>query len=462
MAMPAVGQDKTPAKTDDTHLADLSTAEFDSLLSRFKIQQKYSEDSADSFESFVRTRKQGLTKKPEDRSAAEKAAVAASGPDDMRAWVSASLKAKGWANTTTAGTTDQYGNVELAKPKSKPVGKAETAWVKEDERITVLHEAGHVATHEAEAKKLGLDLGKWREWGPVKDKIETLMSDVNLSSDQALLAITDLQKFLSSNFGRTGSEGRYLASKAKGELTAAQLELAKWALANQDKIKKFSRMLLDPVHVAKDEARQYRGEVEHVKTRAAEIKNIRNAKAGKSSGGASYGGTEDIGQASCFTAGTKVALAGGGEKRIEEVRVGDLVLGRDGAVNTVTGIERPRLGGRLLYGFNGGRAFVTAEHPFWTAEGWKAIDPAATARENPRLRVGALAVGDRIAAVEALAARSGVVPVSYAPARVRDIAIDAIAAVRADPDTVVYNLLLDGDHTYFADGYLVHNKGENN
>ena len=123
MAMPAVGQDKTPAKTDDTHLADLSTAEFDSLLSRFKIQQKYSEDSADSFESFVRTRKQGLTKKPEDRSAAEKAAVAASGPDDMRAWVSASLKAKGWANTTTAGTTDQYGNVELAKPKSKPVGK---------------------------------------------------------------------------------------------------------------------------------------------------------------------------------------------------------------------------------------------------------------------------------------------------------------------------------------------------
>lgn len=46
------------------------------------------------------------------------AAVEASGPDDMRAWVSASLKNKGWTNTTTAGTTDQYGNVELTKPKS--------------------------------------------------------------------------------------------------------------------------------------------------------------------------------------------------------------------------------------------------------------------------------------------------------------------------------------------------------
>lgn len=101
---------------------------------------------------------------------------------------------------------------------------------------------------------------------------------------------------------------------------------------------------------------------------------------------------------------------------------------------------------------------MTAEHPFWTAEGWKAIDPAATARENPRLRVGALTVGDRVAAAEGSAARSGVTPVSYGPVRVRDVAIEAIESVRADPDMVVYNLLLDGDHTYFADGYLVHNK----
>ncbi|MDA0701840.1 MAG: Hint domain-containing protein [Proteobacteria bacterium] len=455
MAIPAVGQDTAAAKVDDSHLADLSTAEFDGLLSRFKTQQKFSEDSADSFESFVKTRKQGLTKNPEDRSAAEKAAVDATGPGEMRTWVSASLKNKGWTNTVTAGTTDQYGNVELAKPKSKPAGKAEAAWAEEDRRITVRHEDGHVETHKADAKRLGLDMDKWQQWGPVSDKIEDLMSDVNLSSAQALLAITDLKTFLSSNFGRTGSDGSYLASKAKGELTAAQLELAKWALANQEEIRKFSGVLLDPVHVAEDEARQYRGEVEYAKKRAAEVKKTRTAKAGKSSGGASYGGIEDIGQDSCFAAGTKVALAGGGERRIEEVRIGDRVLGRDGAINTVTGIERPRLGGRLLYGFNGGPAFVTAEHPFWTAEGWKAIDPTATARENPRLRVGALAVGDRVA----VAVISGLTPVSYAPGRAQDIGIEAIASVRADPDTVVYNLLLDGDHTYFADGYLVHNKG---
>lgn len=323
-----------------------------------------------------------------------------------------------------------------------------------------------MATHKAEVKKLGLDLDKWRAWGPVREKIESLMADVNLSTEQALLAITDLQKFLSSNFGRAGGDGRYLASKAKGELTSAEIEQAKWALANQAKNRKFSAMLLDPVHVAEDEARQYRAEAEYAKKRAAEIEKVRTAKTGKGPGkgksGVSYDDTEEIGLNSCFTAGTMVALAGGGERRIEAVRIGDLVLGRDGAVNTVTGIERPRLSERLLYGFNGGPAFATAEHPFWTAEGWKAIDPAATARENPRLTVGALAVGDRVAMAEGSAARMGATPVSYAPARIRGIAIETIRSVRADPDTVVYNLLLDGNHTYFADGYLVHNKGEQN
>jgi hypothetical protein len=417
LALPAAAQDKPAAQANDFHLTGLSTAEFDALLSRFKMQQKYSEDSADSFESFVKTRKQGLTKKPKDRTPSEKAAVEASGPAEMRAWVTASLKNKGWVNTVTAGSTDRYGNVELAKPKTKPAGKAETAWAEEDRRITILHEAGHVATHAADAKRLGLDLDKWQAWGPVSDKIEKLMADVNLSSDQALLAITDLKKFLSSNFGATGNDGRYLASQAQSELTAAQIALAKWALANKAAIRKFTQSLLDPIHVAEDEARRYRAEAEYAKKRAAALKAMRAAKTGKGAGGTSFGGTEDsgdigdVGESSCFAAGTMVTMAGGGERPIEELRVGDRVLGRDGAVNTVTGIERPRLGGRFMYGFNGGRAFVTAEHPFWTAEGWKAIDPAATARENPRLRVGALDLGDRVA-VAGSAARSGVTPVS--------------------------------------------------
>ncbi len=167
---------------------------------------------------------------------------------------------------------------------------------------------------------------------------------------------------------------------------------------------------------------------------------------------------------SCFVPGTKVAMADGGERNIEDIRAGDRVRGVDGAVNTVTGIERPRLAGRLVYAINGGPAFVTAEHPFWTADGWKAIDPMATAAEKPRLRVGALVVGDRVAAAatpaSGAAAGARALAVAYAPAPLREVAIHTILGVTASPDTVVYNLLLDGNHTYFANGYLVHNKSD--
>lgn len=43
MVAPARGQEQAPAKTDETHLADQSSSGFDSLLSRFKTQQKFSE-----------------------------------------------------------------------------------------------------------------------------------------------------------------------------------------------------------------------------------------------------------------------------------------------------------------------------------------------------------------------------------------------------------------------------------
>jgi hypothetical protein len=169
---------------------------------------------------------------------------------------------------------------------------------------------------------------------------------------------------------------------------------------------------------------------------------------------------------SCFTAGTQVLMADGSVRPIEAVRPGERVRGRDGSVNGVTGVERVRLGDRLLYGFDGGPPFVTAEHPFLTAQGWKAIDPRSTRRESPHLAVGALAPGDRLAVAAvpaALAAEtaSGALAVRYAPAPLPRYGFRAavrITAVRAAPGTVLYNLLLDGDHSYIANGYVVHNK----
>ena len=93
---------------------------------------------------------------------------------------------------------------------------------------------------------------------------------------------------------------------------------------------------------------------------------------------------------SCFVANTKVRMADGSLRAIEAIEVGDQVLGRDGRVNTVMEIERVPLGRRKLYAFNGGRPFVTEEHPFMTRHGWRSIEPDSTREENPKLIVAPL------------------------------------------------------------------------
>ena len=151
-------------------------------------------------------------------------------------------------------------------------------------------------------------------------------------------------------------------------------------------------------------------------------------------------------------------MADGTSKPIELVAVGDHVLGQ-GGINLVKEIERPRLGTRRLYALNDGPFFVTAEHPFLTEDGWKAVDPVATAVENPRLIVGRLAVGDRLLALAGVPVLAGggstleaVIPELVA------VAIEQIRETRADPATPLYNLRLDGDHTYIANDVVVHNK----
>ena len=167
---------------------------------------------------------------------------------------------------------------------------------------------------------------------------------------------------------------------------------------------------------------------------------------------------------SCFVAGTMVLMADGRERPIEAIAPGDRVLGRRGRINRVLGCERTRLGRRRLYGLNGHRPFVTAEHPFLTAEGWKALDPEGTRREGSDLSVLALQLGDRLCRgvahnAERAGERTGLVFVQATTQ------LETVAAVEGEPATPVFNLLLDGDHSYVADGWIVHNKdrgGEGN
>jgi hypothetical protein len=88
-------------------------------------------------------------------------------------------------------------------------------------------------------------------------------------------------------------------------------------------------------------------------------------------------------------------MADGTFKNIQDVKLGDVLKGEK-TNNTVLGFHNPKLEDRKLYSFNGGRYFVTAEHPFKTTDGWKSIDPSKTAEENIGITVTPLHVGDTL------------------------------------------------------------------
>ncbi len=164
---------------------------------------------------------------------------------------------------------------------------------------------------------------------------------------------------------------------------------------------------------------------------------------------------------SCFTAGTVVTMADGSPRPIEEVMVGDRVLGSAGQANEVLEIEQPMLGTRRLYALNGADFFVTAEHPFMTEDGWKSIDPDALEAERSSLAAGRLSVGDRLLTLTGVAVPVGAGSAGGtepADVRIEPVRLDSLTGQDADPWTPLYNLRLDGDHTYFANSLLVHNK----
>lgn len=133
----------------------------------------------------------------------------------------------------------------------------------------------------------------------------------------------------------------------------------------------------------------------------------------------------------CFVPGTIVGNKSGGVK-IEDVRVGDSVtsFANDKIVNSsVSEIYKTQRDHYYMIQAEGYGVSVTAEHPFYIG--------------NDRFEeTQNLKVGDTLYVDEA--------------GEMRPKRIDSIR--RVDEKTDVYNMTVDNTHTYFADGFAVHNK----
>jgi len=157
------------------------------------------------------------------------------------------------------------------------------------------------------------------------------------------------------------------------------------------------------------------------------------------------GCTVGVCETSCFPAGTKITMADGSYKNIEDVEVGDFVLSYDTkkkvyASAEVLDLEEPMRAHLCYIDFEDGSVLrTTNDHPLYTQDGWKAIDIPETKELVPHLKLGQLEIGDKVLS------DSG----EY----------NAIVSLECKKEVVkTYNLIeVERYNNFFAEGVLVHN-----
>ena len=161
----------------------------------------------------------------------------------------------------------------------------------------------------------------------------------------------------------------------------------------------------------------------------------------------------------CFLAGSLVQMADGTAKAIEDVRVGEWVVGAFGEVNAVLALHRPLLGAALMCKINDEHS-TTNHHPHISVDRQfycgnpelvssttygrvhKVIDASGAVVDRllhglKKERIRRLTVGVELKTVEG-------------SRTTRTLETYAMPA-----DTQLYNLVIGGSHTYHVDGYAV-------
>src|SRR3989344_4251813 len=149
----------------------------------------------------------------------------------------------------------------------------------------------------------------------------------------------------------------------------------------------------------------------------------------------------------CFPSGTDVTMSDGSKSNIEDVEIGEKVMSQNEMgekfVSTVTGYDRPVRDEMCRINFKNNLTLdLTSEHPLFTTEGWKSIDPVKSKDDTPNLPVTNLEKGDVVV-------------------REDGVRVEVASYSCWSEKQQTYNLILDGDvNTYFAEGFLAHNKGD--
>ena len=175
------------------------------------------------------------------------------------------------------------------------------------------------------------------------------------------------------------------------------------------------------------------------------------------------GGTTDASTInSCFLKGSPVAMADGTFKPIEDIQVGEYLLGAHGSANLVLALNRPLLGNRMMSNINGehmttlDHAHLRPDNTFGAVSLYEyvhgennTVQAVITAEgdiEHWLLPGFAEADMDLITQIEV-----GDLLVTVDGTR----QVSTLEDVKLPADTQLYNFVMGGDHTYFVSDYCV-------
>ena len=175
-------------------------------------------------------------------------------------------------------------------------------------------------------------------------------------------------------------------------------------------------------------------------------------------GPATFCGTPPDSGPSCFPSGTLVTLADGSTKCIEDVEIGEYLLGAFGEKNQVLALDRPLLGNRLMYLIND-EHHTTSEHPhISTDKKFYCIDKQAISNEwgsylyvtlDDNKNEFLLNEGINLDRIHQL--QEGVELLTVNGTK----KVESIVSQFLPATTQLYNFVMSGSNTYFVDGYAV-------
>lgn len=160
----------------------------------------------------------------------------------------------------------------------------------------------------------------------------------------------------------------------------------------------------------------------------------------------------NVGIKGCFIHGTMITMADGSEQKIEDVVVGDSVLTYNFSTdsteaNEVLSVSTPVVNtlGEINFGDDEQLLIGSIDHPYWSVNknDWVSINPSETST-NYGMTVQQIAPGDTLLQVDGTT-----------------VSVNMYRSLDMPDDWQLYNLTSVANNTnFFANGVLVHNKGE--